>query len=86
MNCDFSNPQIFYAGVMGAPSSSTPDYAPVVFASSTCENSSSTAPIYFGGFSQGEIIVSAFLFLIFWTLIFGLFVVKFFGIKIHKNV
>jgi hypothetical protein len=86
MNCDFSNPQVFYGGQMEAPASSTPDYAPVVFASSTCENSSSTGAIYFGGFSQGEIIISAFLFLLLWAFLFSFFVVKFFGIKIHKNV
>jgi hypothetical protein len=38
------------------------------------------------GFTYGEIVNSLFLFLILLTLIFGFFVFKFFGFKIHKSV
>lgn len=64
---------------------------PFQYASSTCEYGiydsvvGSSTPAIAGGFTNGEIFISVFLFLIFLTLLFNIMVVKFLGLKIHSS-
>ena len=64
---------------------------PFQFASSSCEYQlydsivGSSTPAIAGGFTNGEIIISVLLFLIFLTALFNIMVVKFLGLKIHSS-
>jgi hypothetical protein len=57
-------------------------FALITYSTST----TSTIPAIYNGFTYGEMIITMFLFMIFLVIIFQFFVIKFLGIKIHKEV
>jgi len=77
-NCSHFNP-------INISTSSTEQMA---FASSSCElaNPTSSVPAVYNGFTNGEIIISLFLFLMFMGLLFQFFIWIFFGVRVKKIV
>lgn len=77
--CNFTKP-VTYPGI-NAPTLPTDHWN---FASSTCYTETNIIATT-TGLTGGDILTNFFLFSIFLVLIFGIFIFKFLGIKIHKS-